>query len=277
MLLHFTKMQSLGNDFVVLDGVSETINLTPDIAQQLADRHFGIGCDQILLAESGHEAGVDFVFRIFNRDGSEVGQCGNGARCFGRFLKDSGLTRKNTISVSTLTSRMTLQLLDSGAVRVDMGQPSFLPADIPYQAKAESVLYPLALAVQSLQISALSLGNPHAVLMVDDVAAYPVHEIGPLIERHPDFPARVNAGFMEIIDRQHIRLRVFERGVGETLGCGSGACAAVVAGIRLGHLDAEVVVSLPGGDARVAWEGDGHPVYLSGPAHTVFCGKIETH
>ena len=273
MRLDFTKMQSLGNDFVVLDGVSSSITITADLSRQLADRHFGIGCDQILLAEK--DSSADFRFRIFNQDGSEVAQCGNGARCFAIFLRERGLTSKNRISVQTLNRHMTLHILDNGDVRVEIGVPIFTPAKIPFRADSEAITYPLNAGKENVTISALAVGNPHAVIVVDNVDSAPVEDLGPVIESHPDFPERVNAGFMQIVSPQHIRLRVFERGVGETLGCGSGACAAVVSGIRLGLLRSPVRVSLPGGDATVEWGGDERAVFLSGPAHHVFTGEIE--
>lgn len=273
MHLDFTKMQSLGNDFVVLDGVSESVAISPPMARLLADRHFGIGCDQILVAERGRQA--EFRYRIFNRDGSEVEQCGNGARCFARFLQDRGLSTDNPVSVETINTRMQLRILEGGEVEVDMGAPEFEPQRIPFVADEAARSHELEVAGQVLGVSVLALGNPHAVLRVDDVGLAPVETLGPLLENHPRFPARVNAGFSEIVGRSHIRLRVFERGVGETLGCGSGACAAVVAGIRQGWLDNEVRVSLPGGDATVRWAGGREPVYLVGPAYTVFSGTIE--
>ncbi|MBX2868960.1 MAG: diaminopimelate epimerase [Acidiferrobacterales bacterium] len=272
MRLKFTKMQSLGNDFVILDGVTDPISMTAQIAQYLADRHFGIGCDQILIAESDPE--VDFRFRIFNQDGTEVEQCGNGARCFARFLYDSGLTALRHINVRTINTHMELELLDDGQVKVNMGNPVFTPEMIPFNAAAESIVYPLDVDRTAIEISAISMGNPHAVYVVDDVDAAPVLEMGPKIEQHSDFPSGANAGFMQVVTRNHIRLRVFERGVGETLGCGSGACAAVVAGIRRGLLDPIVMVSLPGGDAQVKWQGEDQPVYLIGSAHHVFSGEI---
>ena len=272
MQLDFTKMQSMGNDFVVLDGVSRRMPISAEVVRLLADRHFGVGCDQILLAEKGRAA--DFRFRIFNRDGNEVEQCGNGARCFARFLRDNGLTDRDTISVETMNTRMQLRILDDGDISVDMGLPEFLPERIPFQADTPAERYPLAVGGEVLDISALALGNPHAVILVDDADAAQVDRLGPLIEHHPRFPAGVNAGFCEIVDRDQIRLRVHERGVGETLGCGSGACAAVVAGIRLGLLGADVCVGLPGGQARVRWDGPGNPVHLTGSASTVFTGVI---
>jgi len=273
MHLKFTKMQSLGNDFVVLDGVNNSISITPDIAKYLADRHFGIGCDQILMAEASESS--DFRFRIFNQDGSEVEQCGNGARCLAVFLRDSGLTDKRTIKVQTINTFMELDILDTGDVSVNMGVPELTPKNIPFLADAESIGYNIDVAGQSLDISAVSMGNPHSVCIVDDVDAAPVLSLGSAIEQHDAFPAKVNAGFMQIISPQQIRLRVFERGVGETLGCGSGACAAVVAGVLRKQLDSSVTVSLPGGDALVQWQGPGNPVFLSGPAHHVFSGQIE--
>lgn len=273
MRVNFTKMQSLGNDFVVLDGVTKKINLTPSVAGQLADRRFGVGCDQILLAEPSAQA--DFGLRIFNQDGSEAEQCGNGARCFARFLQHQNLTAKDKITVQTINRLMTLNLLDNGDVCVNMNVPDFVPEQIPFIAEQESDLYALKLDSAVIQISALSIGNPHAVTRVDDVDTAAVLTLGALIERHPRFPHKANAGFMQIVDRNVIRLRVYERGVGETLGCGSGACAAVVAGIRLGLLAPSVAVHLPGGTARVSWQGAGQPVYLSGSAYNVFAGVIE--
>ncbi len=265
-------MQALGNDFIMLDGVSRSIPISPEVVRWLSDRHFGVGCDQLLLAETS--AVADFRFRIFNRDGSEVGQCGNGARCFARFLQDSGLTDQYTISVETLNARMQLHILDNGDVRVEMGKPEFLPEKVPFLADLPTERHWLEIQGEMLEIFPLSLGNPHAVILVEDVATAPVERLGPLIEVHSRFPAKVNVEYCQIVDHGHIRLRVHERGVGETLGCGSGACAAVVTGIRLGFLEPEVDVSLPGGTARVRWDGAGEPVYLTGPAHTVFVGRI---
>lgn len=272
MRLDFTKMQSLGNDFVVLDGVSQQLKLSSEIARKLADRHFGVGCDQILLAEPGES--TDFRFRIFNKDGSEVEQCGNGARCMAWFLRQRGLSDKNEISVQTLKSQMVLRIEDDGDVTVEMGVPEFEPSKIPFDAAIKDLYYSLQLEAIEVDIAALAIGNPHAVLEVDDIAKARVDIIGPEIESHPRFPERVNAGFMQIVSPRHIRLRVYERGVGETLGCGSGACAAVVAGIENGKLGHQVKVSLPGGNASVEWAGAGRPVYLRGPAHTVFSGEI---
>lgn len=272
MRLNFTKMQSLGNDFVVLDGVSQQLNLSSEIARKLADRHFGVGCDQILLAEPGES--TDFRFRIFNQDGSEVEQCGNGARCMARFLRQRGLSDKNEISVQTLKSQMMLRINDDGDVSVEMGVPEFEPSKIPFDAPKKALCYSLQLEAKKVDITALAIGNPHAVLVVEDLESAGVDIIGPEIENHPRFPERVNAGFMQIVSPRYIRLRVYERGVGETLGCGSGACAAVVAGIENGKLEHQVEVSLPGGNASVEWAGIGRPVFLRGPAHTVFSGEI---
>ena len=272
MRVDFTKMQSLGNDFVVLDGVSQRLEISPEVARKLADRHYGVGCDQVLVAEPGEFA--DFRFRIFNQDGSEVEQCGNGARCMAWFLRQRGLSDKSQISVQTLKSRMMLTINENGDVTVEMGVPEFDPFKIPFQAKEKSLNYPLKLPSRTVNIAALAIGNPHAVVEVDSVERAQVELLGPQIESHPRFPERVNAGFMEIFSPQHIGLRVYERGVGETLGCGSGACAAVAAGIGAGKLDAIVKVDLPGGSATVNWAGPGQPVYLSGPAHTVFSGEI---
>ena len=272
MHFDFTKMQSLGNDFVVLDGVSRQLKMSPEIARQLADRHFGVGCDQILLAEPGES--TDFRFRIFNQDGSEVEQCGNGARCMAWSLRQRGLSDKREISVQTLKSRMLLRIDDDGEVTVEMGVPEFEPSKIPFEAAKMASSYPLQLETKKVDISAVAIGNPHAVLEVENIDSAEVEILGPQIENHPRFPERVNAGFMQIISPRHIRLRVYERGVGETLGCGSGACAAVVTGINNGQLERRVKVSLPGGNASVEWEGKGRSVFLRGSAHTVFSGEI---
>jgi diaminopimelate epimerase len=268
-------MQALGNDFVVLDGVRRNLHLTPDQLRHLADRHFGVGCDQVLVVEPASGAGVDFRYRIFNADGGEVEQCGNGARCFVRFLREEGLWQERAVVVETCNGVMTLSEHDDGSVTVDMGVPRLAPQDVPFVAESPAALYDLDIGSRSVKILALSMGNPHAVQRVDDVDRAPVAEDGPLIERHRRFPRRANAGFMQVLDRQHIRVRVFERGVGETLACGSGACAAVVAGRMWGVLDDEVEVELRGGRLKVRWEGEGRPVLMTGPATTVFKGYIE--
>ncbi len=275
MKLKFSKMHGLGNDFVVLDGIRQPLALTPEQLRYLADRHFGVGCDQILLVETAEQPGVDFRYRIFNADGGEVEQCGNGARCFVRFVHDAGLTAKREIRVETQSGIITPRLEDDGNVTVNMGIPRFLPAEIPFLGAGEAMIHALAVADETLEISVVSMGNPHAVQVVDDVDRAPVGVLGPLIENHARFPQRVNAGFMQVVGRQAIRLRVHERGSGETLACGTGACAAAVAGIRRGLLDSPVRVTTRGGDLTIAWAGPGQPVMMTGPAVTVFTGEIE--
>ena len=275
MKLKFSKMHGLGNDFVVLDGISQRISLTPEQLRYLADRNFGVGCDQILLVEKPGRPDVDFRYRIFNADGSEVEQCGNGARCFVRFVHEAGLTDKREIRVETQTGVIAPRLEANGNVTVDMGEPRFLPAEIPFLHDDDVVIYNLDVADETLEISVVSMGNPHAVQVVSNVEQAPVGEHGPLIENHERFPQRVNAGFMQVVDRHAIKLRVFERGSGETLACGTGACAAVVTGIRRGLLDSPVRVTTRGGDLNIAWGGPGRPVLMSGPAVTVFTGEIE--
>lgn len=274
MQLRFSKMQGLGNDFVVVDGVRQQVNLSTDQLQQLGDRRFGIGFDQLLLVEPPHDPNNDFRYRIFNNDGSEVEQCGNGARCFARFVFEQGLTDKKQIRVETARGVIVPELLDGGLVRVDMGKPRFEPAEIPFVAEQEAVEHLLALDQINIAVGVVSMGNPHAVLCVNEVDTAPVAEWGPHIEHHPRFPQRVNAGFMQVVDRSHIRLRVFERGAGETLACGTGACAAVVSGIRRGLLDASVEVTTRGGVLRIEWAGNGHSVWMTGPAVTVFQGEV---
>ncbi len=275
MKLKFTKMHGAGNDFVVLDGINQTIDLSPEQYQALADRHFGVGCDQILLVQAATRPDCDFRYRIFNADGGEVQQCGNGARCFVRFVHEQGLTPKREIRVETASGVIVPKLEDDGRVTVDMGPPRFEPAEIPFVAPARAPTYRLDVAGRELEISAVSMGNPHAVWLVEDADAAPVAELGPLLEHHLSFPQRVNVGFMQIVDRNQIRLRVFERGSGETLACGTGACAAVVAGIARGLLAATVQVHTRGGDLSISWAGAGSHVFLTGPAVTVFQGEIE--
>jgi diaminopimelate epimerase len=277
MKLTFSKMQGLGNDFVVLDAVrnAQLAKLTPAQAKFLADRHFGVGCDQILIVQRPTRPDVDFRYRIFNADGGEVEQCGNGARCFVRFVHDEHLSEKKTILVETQCGVLALNLQDDGQVTVDMGVPRFKPVEIPFTSDSEAVIQPLEVNGKSVEISVVSMGNPHAVQVVPDAEAFPVHIDGPVIESHPRFPRRVNAGFMQIDSRNAIHLRVYERGAGETLACGTGACAAVVAGIRRGLLDSPVRVTTHGGDLSIAWAGDGEPVMMTGPAVTVFRGEIE--
>jgi len=269
--LRFTKMEGLGNDFVVVDATRTPFALSPEQIRRLADRRFGVGCDQVLVVETAR-GDADFGYRIFNADGSEVEQCGNGARCFVVYVREHGLTDKQVIRVETLGGLIVPALEVDGEVSVDMGVPRFAPADIPFIGGTGAIVEPLDVGGRTVEISALSMGNPHAVQLVDDVDAAPVAKLGPRIEAHPRFPKRVNAGFMEIIDRATIRLRVYERGAGETLACGTGACAAVVAGIRRGLLDAHVRVHTRGGPLTIAWSGDASPVMMKGPARTVFEG-----
>lgn len=275
MILKFTKMQGLGNDFVVLDAIHQKVDLTGEQCRHIADRHFGVGCDQILLVESPRMADTDFHYRIFNADGSEVEQCGNGARCFARYVRDRGLTEKDVIEVGTFSGNITLYLQRDGNVRVNMGVPELEPAKIPFLAERRQNSYAIEVGDETLMLCAVSMGNPHAVLKVADVDTAQVERIGPLLESHPRFPRRVNVGFMEVCSPQKIRLRVFERGSGETLACGSGACAAVVSGRLQELLDDTVEVSLAGGDLRIEWQGPGQPVWMSGPAVQVYDGTIE--
>ncbi len=274
MLLKFTKMHGAGNDFVVLDGFSQNIELNPEQLRLLANRHFGVGCDQILLVEKPQSNEADFRYRIFNADGGEVEQCGNGARCFMRFVHDQQITDKREILVETRSGLITPRLEQDGRVTVDMGRPIFEPDRIPFKDGHGAVSEPLEVAGETLDVSVLSMGNPHAVQVVDDIKQAQVERLGPLIEHHQRFPNRVNAGFMQIMDRTHIMLRVHERGAGETLSCGTGACAAAVAGIRRGLLDSPVSVATRGGTLSISWDGDDVAVLMTGPAITVFTGEI---
>ena len=274
MKLRFSKMHGLGNDFVVIDAIRQRVDLTPDQVRFLADRHFGVGCDQLLVVERAQQPGVDFRYRIFNADGGEVEQCGNGARCFVRFVREQGLTDKREIRVETKSGVITLTAADDINVTVNMGVPVFEPARIPFQSDSDALVQPLDVAGSAVPITAVSMGNPHAVQVVADVDRAPVGQQGPLIESHPRFPARVNAGFMQVVDAHHIRLRVYERGAGETLACGTGACAAVVAGIVRNLLESPVRVSTHGGELNIAWAGEGQPVLMTGPAVTVFEADI---
>ena len=274
MSLKFTKMHGAGNDFVVIDGIRQSVALSPEQIRLLADRHFGVGCDQLLLVEKARRDEADFRYRIFNADGGEVEQCGNGARCFVRFVHEKKLTGKKEIVVETRSGLISPRLEDDGRITVNMGAPIFAPARIPFTSDSDAVMQPLDIAGQTVQITAVSMGNPHAVQVVEDVENAPVANQGPLIEHHARFPQRVNAGFMQILDREHIKLRVYERGTGETLSCGTGACAAVVAGIRLGLLDDTVHVATRGGALTIHWAGAQTPVLLTGPAVTVFEGEI---
>lgn len=275
MKIRFTKMHGAGNDFVVLDAIRQDFVPSPAQARWLADRHFGVGCDQILVVERPTRAGVDFRYRIFNADGGEVEQCGNGARCFVRFVHEQGLSSAREIRVETKGGIIAPRLEADGSVTVDMGAPRFAPAEIPFASDSDAPVQALEVDGRSVDISAVSMGNPHAVQLVADVDAAPVATQGPLIECHPRFPQRVNAGFMQVRDRHAIRLRVYERGAGETLACGTGACAAVVAGIRRGLLDSPVRVETRGGELSIAWAGGNAPVLMTGPAVTVFSAEIE--
>ncbi|AOU96645.1 diaminopimelate epimerase [Acidihalobacter yilgarnensis] len=272
--LRFAKMHGLGNDFVVIDAINQRFEPTPENVRRLADRHRGIGCDQLLLVEPAEGEEADFRYRIFNADGGEVGQCGNGARCFARFVVDHGLAAGPEIRVETLGGPMRLRLEPDGQVCVDMGVPRFDPADVPFDAPERARRYPLEVGGEHHEIAAVSMGNPHAILRVDDLDAAPVARLGPLIEAHPRFPQRVNVGFMQIITPRHIRLRVFERGVGETQACGSGACAAVAVGRDNGWLEECVAVDLTGGGLMIRWEGEGKSLRMTGPASTVYEGRV---
>jgi diaminopimelate epimerase len=274
MKLRFTKMHGLGNDFIMIDAISQKVSITPDRAKKLADRHFGIGCDQVLVVEPPTSSAADFRYRIFNSDGSEVENCGNGARCFAIFVRMRKLTGKHEIHAETAGGNLVLQVLSDNQVTVNMGVPRLEPDAIPFVAERRSLTYPLQLPGQVLEISAVSMGNPHAVTFVEDLKQLDLETIGPLIENHSDFPKRVNAGFIEIQSRNEAHVRVFERGTGETLACGTGACAAVVAGRLRGLLDNSVHVKLPGGSLMIEWAGEGHPVMMTGPATTVFHGQI---
>ena len=275
MALRFAKMHGQGNDFVVIDGVRQSVSLSPAQVKRLADRHMGVGFDQLLVVEKAASSANDFRYRIFNADGGEVEQCGNGARCFARFVLDEGLTDKREIRVETAAGVIQPRIEASGQVTVDMGAPRFAPADIPFIAERQQPTYTLDVEGTRVELSVLSMGNPHAVQVVADVDRAPVTVQGPRIETHPAFPNRVNAGYMQVLSRDHVRLRVWERGAGETLACGTGACAAVVAGIRRGLLDAAVRVTTRGGDLAIRWPGEGRAVMMTGDAVRVFDGEID--
>lgn len=272
MRLAFTKMHGAGNDFVVIDMITQDVHLSPGQIRRLADRRRGIGCDQVLLVEPPDMPEADFKYRIFNSDGSEAGQCGNGARCFARFVREQKLTFKSKLLVQVPNGMMGLDISEDGRIHAELGAPIFEPAQIPFQSEQAAVDYSIEVDGQTLEIGAVSMGNPHAVLLVDNVHTAPVETLGPVMECHPRFPERVNVGFMEIVSREEIRLRVFERGAGETQACGTGACAAVVHGIRKGLLDNAVTANLPGGKLTVSWQGEGESVWLGGPTATVFEG-----
>ena len=270
--LRFTKMQGLGNDFVVIDAIHQSVAPTAAWVRRLADRHFGGGCDQVLLVEPSTREGVDFRYRIFNADGSEVEQCGNGARCFARFVQEEGLTQKDCITVETMAGVLILRTNVQGGVTVDMGMPRFAPRDVPFLVEMEAPSYALQIAEQVVHCGVVSMGNPHCVVRVDDVAHCMIASLGPAIERHASFPRRVNVGFMEVVSRTHLRLRVYERGAGETLACGTGACAAVAVGVRQGLLDTRVTVDLPGGRLHIDWPSTQESMQMTGPAVRVFNG-----
>ena len=275
MFLRFTKMHGQGNDFVMLNGIAQKIALTREQMRCIADRHFGVGCDQILLVEAPTRNDTDFRYRIFNADGGEVEQCGNGARCFAHFVRDQNLTNKTSLRVETLSGIIEPTVAPDGSVTVNMGAPRFFPADIPFIAESEALQYRLEVGEDVITIGAVSMGNPHAVQLVNDVDTALVSMIGPLVEQHARFPKRVNAGFMQVLSRTRIRIRVWERGAGETLACGTGACAAVVTGINWGLLDECVTVSTRGGELAVRWAGLGSNVFMSGSTATVYTGEIE--
>lgn len=278
MLVRFTKMHGLGNDFMVLDLVTQRVKVSPKLVKKLGDRNFGVGFDQLLIVEPPSEPDVDFRYRIFNQDGSEVENCGNGARCFAKFVKDKRLTGKSEVVVQTANGRMTLKIHPDKRVEVNMGEPVLEPAQVPFSAEAQSKTYSVSFdangAEQVVELSAVSMGNPHGVVVVESTETAPVESWGPVLEAHERFPAKANIGFMQILSRNEVNLRVFERGVGETIACGTGACAAVVAGKLRGELDMPVTVHLPGGDLEIEWQGEGHPVIMTGPATTVYEGQI---
>lgn len=274
MSLRFTKMHGLGNDFMVLDLISQETDIAPEQVRAWSNRRTGIGFDQLLILEAPTRPECDFLYRIYNADGSEVEHCGNGVRCISRFAVNQGLTHKNRLVFQLPRGRAVTELLPDGQVRVDMGPPVFAPAEIPFQADAQALTYPLDVGDQHIEISAVSMGNPHAVMLIEDALKAPVASLGPLIEQHPRFPNRVNAGFMQIMARDYIRLRVYERGAGETEACGTGACAAAAAGIARGLLDQRVTVELIGGLLKIEWQGGDAPVMMTGPAVTVYEGKL---
>lgn len=273
-MLNFTKMHGLGNDFVVIDAINQAVNLSPEQIRYMADRHFGIGFDQLLLVEKPESANADFKYRIFNADGSEVAQCGNGARCFARFVREKNLFNGDEIRVDTNTGQLVLKIVENDLVLVNMGIPRHAPAEIPLHAAQESQTYSVEINGTLVVFGAVSMGNPHAVMQAEDIKLAPVAELGRTLENHPLFPERANIGFMQVVNRKHIKLRVYERGAAETLACGSGACAAVVVGIEQNLLDNDVTVDLPGGQLTISWAGRGKPVFMTGPAATVFDGNI---
>ncbi|KGK09837.1 diaminopimelate epimerase [Vibrio navarrensis] len=274
MHFHFSKMHGLGNDFMVVDCITQNVYFSQELIRRLADRHTGVGFDQLLVVEAPYDPETDFHYRIFNADGSEVEQCGNGARCFARFVRMKGLTNKYSISVSTKKGKMILDVEDDDQITVNMGVPEFEPSKIPFRAKQKEKTYIMRVGEKTLFCGAVSMGNPHVVTVVDDVDTAEVETLGPLLESHERFPERVNAGFMQVVNRNQIRLRVYERGAGETQACGSGACGAVAVGIVQGLLDESVTVKLPGGELHIQWQGPGKPLYMTGPATHVFDGQL---
>lgn len=275
MLLRFTKMHGLGNDFMVVDLISQRVHLSPEQIRYLGNRNTGVGFDQLLLVETPQSPDVDFRYRIFNSNGTEVEHCGNGARCFAKFVHDQRLTGKRDISVQTSNGRIMLKMRDDHAVEVDMGEPVLQPDQVPFEATTQAPSYSLEQDGHNYTLGVVSMGNPHAVLVVDDVASAPVFELGSKLEQHPRFPNKANIGFMQIIDRNTIKLRVFERGVGETKACGTGACAAVVVGQQQGLLDTNVTTQLTGGNLAIKWQGPGHHLFMDGPATHVYEGQIK--
>lgn len=275
MKLPFSKMHGLGNDFVILDATQQKIDLTAGLIRRLSDRHFGIGCDQVLIVENPDRDGAEFRYRIFNADGEEVEQCGNGIRCFTRFVHARGLVHKNEFAVDTAGGRIYPRIEPDGSISVNMGVPDFIPAHVPFLTERLDNDYVINVDDQTLRVGVVSMGNPHAVLRVDNIDAAPVSVLGPKLENHPRFPKRVNVGFMQIMGRDSIRLRVFERGAGETLACGTGACAAVAIAHRNNWVDERVTVALPGGMLTIFWQGPSHPIWMTGPATFVFEGTIE--
>ncbi|WP_217525794.1 diaminopimelate epimerase [Vibrio metschnikovii] len=274
MHFHFSKMHGLGNDFMVVDCITQNVFFSPELIRRLANRHTGVGFDQLLVVEAPYDPETDFHYRIFNADGSEVEQCGNGARCFARFVRMKGLTNKYSLSVSTKKGKIILSIEEDDQVCVNMGVPEFEPSKIPFRAKQAEKTYIMRVDEQTLFCGAVSMGNPHVVTVVEDIASAEVERIGPLLESHERFPERVNAGFMQVVNRQQINLRVYERGAGETQACGSGACAAVAVGILQDLLDDTVTVNLPGGRLEISWQGPGQPLYMTGPATHVFDGQL---
>lgn len=268
-------MHGLGNDFMVIDAINQSLDFDAAQIKQWSDRRFGIGFDQLLLVEKPKTNQAEFLYRIYNADGSEVEQCGNGARCFARFVVEKGLTTSDIIPVETNSGLISLKVLADDLVEVDMGAPVFTPDALPFIAAQQAEAYTLDVEGEMIELGAVSMGNPHAVIKVDDIETAAVERLGPLLESHQRFPNRVNVGFMQCIDRRHIRLRVYERGAGETLACGTGACAAVVSGIQRGWLDQEVEVSLPGGQLIISWQGGDTPVLMTGSATSVYEGQIE--